>query len=50
MENGKRVSDGKIGLTYPPTVLNTRLLKYPFTIPYPIRERGKLVSRGLGNI
>ena len=45
--NGKRVSDGEIGLTYPLTVLipvylNTRLL-----FPTLSEIKGELISRGL---
>ena len=39
MGDGKRVSDGEIGHTYPLTGIDTHLLKYPFTIPYPIRNK-----------
>lgn len=40
MGNGKRLSDGEIRLAYPLTAIDTRLLKYPFTIPYSIRNKG----------
>ena len=39
MGNGKRLSDGENYLKYPLTAIDTRLLKYPFTIPYPIRNK-----------
>ena len=39
MGDGKRVSDGEIGHTYPLTGIDTHLLKYPFTIHYPIRNK-----------
>jgi len=47
MGDGKRLSDGGKGLRYPYTALDTRLLKYPFTIPYLLEIKRKLISGGL---
>ena len=44
--NGKRVSDGETRLRHPLTALHTRLLKYPFTIPYPIGNKKETNLRG----
>ncbi len=49
MGDGKRLSDGEIRLTYPLTALVTRLLKYPFTIPYSIRNKRETNLIGLDN-